>query len=190
MPRKSTMPEVTDRLTQLTYPLTAFCGPEVASSLQLLEPAQLPDPYRRLLVHENDMTGTLERYHGQPMVLRVIEKIVTPLEILRQVELIGRQDETVAEFGAIRIHLGCFEEEPKRLVLEGLRPLGGILTGFSIAFASRPGMFFRIKPDDTIQGSLGAPCGGWLYGRCNQLFTPAGASIADAVEILPPDLSS
>jgi hypothetical protein len=136
------------------------------------------------------MTGTLERYHGQPMVLRVIKKMVTPLEVLRQVELIGRRDETVAEFGAIRIHLGCFEEEPRRLVLESQRPLGGILTGFSIPFASRPGMFFRIKPDHTIQKSLGAPSNGWLYGRCNQLFTPAGASIADAVEILPPDLAS
>jgi hypothetical protein len=184
------MPDVSDRITQLLYPLAAFCGPEVVSRLEILDPAQLPEPYRRLLAHENDMTGTLERYHGQPMVLRVAEKIVTADAVMRQVELIGQHDETVAEFGAIRIHLDCFADEPKRLVIEGHRPLGGILTGFSIAFVSRPGAFFRIKPDHTIKTSLRAPLDGWLYGRCNQLFTPAGASIADAVEILPAALAS
>ncbi len=183
------MPDVTDKLTQLLYPLVAFCGPDVATGLEVLDPAQLPEPYRRLLVHENDMTGTLERYQGQAMVLRVAEKIVTPREVMRQVELVGEQDQTVAEFGAIRIHLDCFDEEPRRLVLEGRRPLGGILTSFSIGFVSRPGIFFRIRPHRTIQTSLGPARDGWLYGRCNQLFTSAGASIADAVEILPPDLS-
>ncbi len=188
MPDESTLPEVTDRIAQLLYPLAAFCGAGVSSGLETVQTQELPEPYRRLLVHENDMTGTLERYHGQPMVLRVIRKRVTPREILRQVELIGQKDETVAEFGAIRIHLDCFEEEAKRLVIEGRRPLGGILTDFGIEFVSRPGIYIRIQPNATIERSLGTPRDGWFYGRCNQLFTPAGASIADAVEILPPDL--
>ena len=33
---------------------------------------QLPDPHRSLLVHQNDMTSTLENFHGDRIHLHVV----------------------------------------------------------------------------------------------------------------------
>jgi len=163
---------------------------DIAEFLDILEPHQLPEPYQRLLVHRNDMTGTLERYHGQPMALRVLKKRVTADEVARQVELVGQDDGRTAEFGAIRVNLDCFEGEARNQILECRRPLGGILTEFSIEFTSRPSVYFCVRPDAGFRHSLRIPGAGRLYGRCNQLLTADGAVIADVVEILPPDLPS
>ena len=34
---------------------------------ELIDPSQIPEPFRRLLVHKSDMTSTLEKYHGEPL---------------------------------------------------------------------------------------------------------------------------
>ena len=41
---------------------------------QMLEGSQIPQPYQALLVHDNDMTPTLEAYWRSSLSLRVLEK--------------------------------------------------------------------------------------------------------------------
>ena len=35
---------------------------------------QLPEPYKTLLVHETDMTSTLEKYHDQKLRLQILRR--------------------------------------------------------------------------------------------------------------------
>ena len=51
-------------------------APEVIRDIEPIEPTEIPEPYRSLLVHEKDMTGTLAGYWGLPISLR-------PLTVLR-----------------------------------------------------------------------------------------------------------
>lgn len=181
-------PSAEERISEIARPLTAFCGDDAARALVFLRPTDLPQPYRMLLVHESDMTGTLERYSGQEMTLHPIESIVDGEKLVRHVELRGKADGTPAEFGAIEIHLDQFAADPRADILKGETPLGAILRKAGMAFISRPVAYFRIKPGDAIRHSFGVPQDGWLYGRCNQLLALSGRTIADVVEILPPDL--
>lgn len=180
--------DVAERISVVARPLLAFCGDEAAKALEFLVPDQIPGPYRSLLVHESDMTGTLERYCGQAMLLHTIERVVTPDRVVRHVELRGAEDDQPAEFGAIEISLDQFEAGPREEILEGVIPLGTILKKAEMDFISRPVAYFRIQPGAAVRHSFGVPTDGWLYGRCNQLLAPNGQSIAEVVEILPPDL--
>jgi chorismate-pyruvate lyase len=90
------------------------------------------------------------------------------------------------EFGATRVHLERFPEPWRSLVLEGQRPLGGILNAWGIAYRSRPSAFFRTDADERIRGALGLSGPATLYGRRNTLSDPEGHPLADILEILPP----
>ena len=76
-----------------------------APSFALLEGSHVPEPYRRLLVHERDMTSTLEAFIGQPLSLKVLETRNDGTCLAREVVLMGDRDGIPAEFGAIRIFL-------------------------------------------------------------------------------------
>ncbi len=179
---------VAERMSVVARPLLAFCGEDAAKALEFLLPSQIPEPYHGLLVHESDMTGTLERYCGQAMFLHTIERVITPDRIVRHVELRGAEDKQAAEFGAIEISLDQFETEPREEILVGELPLGTILKKAKMEFISRPIAYFRIKPGASVRHSFGVPADGWLYGRCNKLLALSGRTIADVVEILPPNL--
>src|SRR5687767_9919472 len=68
----------------------------------------IPAPYQELLVHEGDMTPTLERFHGATIHLRVLKRELHGDFYFRQVLLITDDTNKVVEFGAIKIFLGQF----------------------------------------------------------------------------------
>jgi hypothetical protein len=177
---------VQDRL-KLFSPLTELWAKHVAPGAESIAPAALPEPQRSLLVHEEDMTRRLERHHGQKMTLRVLSKQVKAGSLIREVELRGERDGLLAELGAIRINLECFEDEPKQLILECKRPLGGILADYNIPFLSRPQAYFRLEPTAAVRAAVDTASESWLYGRCNRLSAADGRVIADVIEILPPN---
>jgi hypothetical protein len=177
-----------ERMNVVARPLLAFCGEDSAKALEFLLPGQLSEPYRSLLVHESDMTGALERYWGEPMLLHTIERVITPDRVVRHVELRASENQQAAEFGAIEIRLDQFEAGPREEILACELPLGTILKKAEMDFVSRPVAYFRIQPGAAVRHSFGVPEDGWLFGRCNQLLALNGCTIADVVEILPPDL--
>ena len=173
--------------SDILYPLSAFAG-EAGRGInraQILEGEELPEPYRALLVHDRDMTGTLETYHDQLVSLHVIMKRIDGDHMLRQVTLVGTADGQPKEFGAIRIDLSCFEEDARRVVASCAMPLGRVLREYGVAYVSNPSAFLRISPDERLCEALNVKAGP-LYGRKNELTTPDGRSIAHIIEILPP----
>src|SRR2546428_13433404 len=70
-----------------------------------IESGHIPEPYRSLLVHKDDMTPTLEAAYGQRIHLRLVNRKVEGDVMLRQVVLVLDGDERPVEFGAIRIQL-------------------------------------------------------------------------------------
>ncbi len=146
----------------------------------------LPEPYRSLLVHRQDMTSTLERFHGEMMCLRVLEKRLEGSVLHRRVVLAGVDSDKPVEFGAIRIHLENLDSQACSEVLDGTRPLGAILAKYSVPYLSRPSTFLRLPCQSSICQALDADLGTLLYGRHNILSRESGATLAEVVEILPP----
>jgi hypothetical protein len=153
---------------------------------ELVEPGEIPEPYRRLLVHRNDMTPTLEAYGGERIGLRVLHRIVNEATLCRHVVLEGARSKRPLEYGAIRISLPTLSEEARRRVIECRVPLGSILHTCGIAHRSCPGGFFKVQSTPAMIRALKLDGPRWLYGRCNCLSNEAGPVIAEVVEILPP----
>ena len=146
----------------------------------------MPEPYRSLLVHNRDMTPTLERAHDRRIRLRVLRSAVAGDVLSRQVVLVAEGSEVPVAFGASKIHLEHFPEDAKPLVLEGKQPLGAILRSQGIEHAGRPELFLEVTADALIYNTLGLAEPARLYGRRNMLVDAAGRTLAQVVEILPP----
>jgi len=174
--------------SELLQPLREIYGGEGFSlpRLEILDGADIPEPYRGLLVHDRDMTRTLEAHHGDSIRLRTAASSLKEGVYRRRVALELERSGRPVEFGATRVHLERFPEPWRGLILAGERPLGGILNAWGIAYRSRPSAFFRTEGDERIRAALGLRVPVPLYGRRNTLSAPDGHPLADILEILPP----
>lgn len=154
--------------------------------LQELKVAQLPQPYRNLLVHSSDMTSTLAGYYGQKPRLRVLSRESQKDSYKREVVLWVSKEERPVEYGIIRIHLDRLPPGGRRLVLQEERPLGDILNGEGIPYLSWPQAFFRLRADPHTGTALGLHRPSLLYGRRNVLLDGSRRLIAEVIEVLAP----
>jgi chorismate-pyruvate lyase len=193
MPERSTVAKpATARATSIAHALVQPLDQFYARSgltLPPLEPVDgeaVPEPYKTLLVHQSDMTSTLENYHHQAIHLRVLGRERRGDEYFREVVLQLDNTQKPVEFGAIQIHLDRFPARARRLILDELWPLGHILKECGVAFTSQPQAFLRIASDPLISGVLGITGVRVLYGRRNTLSDATRRPLAEIVEILPP----
>ena len=150
-----------------------------------IDGADMPEPYRGLLVHDNDMTSTLEAAYGQRIHLHVIKCRVRDDVLTRHVVLVLEDDRTAVELGAIKIYLEHFPDRARPPILEGHQPLGTIMRTLNIDHQSHPAAYFRITADSLMTKELFVEGRAPLYGRRNVMANPAGATLAEIAEILP-----
>jgi chorismate-pyruvate lyase len=146
----------------------------------------VPEPYRTLLVHEGDMTPTLEKFHKFAIHLRVIRREQRGNFYYRQVLLVTDGGEKPVEYGAIKIALGLFPAAARNDILSERIPLGTILAKYKIAHLSKPKAYLRVRSDDFINKAFELQKSHTLYGRRNTLSTLDRRSLAEIVEIVPP----
>jgi len=158
-----------------------------APVLEMIDGSTMPDPYRRLLVHDGDMTPALEQFHGGSIHLQVLRSKRLHDKYSRDVVLRMDGSNKPIEFGAIEINLDAVCAGARDAILEGRKPLGGILRDFSIQHLSRPKAYFRVTADAVICRTLEiSNPAERLFGRRNTLSIPGGMVLAEIVEILPP----
>ena len=158
---------------------------QVERELQLIEADGLPQPQRRLLDHDKDMTGTLAAHFGQELDLEALELLPGPEQLSRRVRLLTRQGRRIVEFGTIRIHLGPFAEHARAQILSAELPLGRILQAHGMTFRSSPRAFLRLGQPGPLRTSFEIQHAKELYGRYNHLHDSSGRLLAEAVEFLP-----
>ena len=149
----------------------------------------VPEPYKTLLVHQNDMTPTLETFHRDAIHLQVLGRRRKGDEYFREVILRLDGTEQPVEFGAIKINLALFPAAAREQILKEHLPLGHILAECKIPHTSRPSGFLRFASDKLINEVLNLAGAQVLYGRRNTLFDPQLRPLAEIVEILPPAIA-
>jgi chorismate-pyruvate lyase len=174
---------------RLLYPLDEFYARSGLAPVQVsqVEAEEVPEPYRSLLVHLNDMTPTLEAYHGEQIHLRVVARRQEGEVYSREVVLTLNGTGRPVEFGAIVIYLERFAPAAREAILEGWQPLGTIMRLHDVRHRSAPRAFVRVIADATIQEAFGLAEATSLYGRRNVLLDPEENVLAEILEILPPD---
>jgi chorismate-pyruvate lyase len=182
------MPELIDTTLDLLYPLTEFyeeAGLALPSATRI-NGREMPEPYRHLLVHDRDMTPTLEAAYDRKMNLRVLKYSLDEEVFSRQILLIPEGAESPVVFGAIKIYLDEFPTAARELVLERRLPLGTILESQAIKHFSKPDAFFEVEADASMCQVLNITGPARLYGRRNVLGNATGRKLAQVLEILPP----
>ncbi|MEO7298061.1 MAG: hypothetical protein ABI042_05735 [Verrucomicrobiota bacterium] len=171
-----------------TYPLDEFYRErgEVLPVIGRVNPNEIPEPYKSLLVHDGDMTSRLESFHGAEIHIELLARHTHENEYFREVVLTLNGEKKPVEFGAIKIILDLFPHDAQKEILKEHRPLGHILKQFNIAHSSRPKSFLTLSSDDFINRALKLTGAHSLYGRRNTLVDPWDRPLAEIVEILPP----
>jgi chorismate-pyruvate lyase len=187
------MPEKTETLPaksvefSVVHPLDDFYAAAGQSlpPFDEIEGEAVPEPYRTLLVHKNDMTPTLEKYHGFGVHLDVLGRRSKGDAYFREVILRLDGTNQPVEFGAIKINLDRFTAGARKEILAECLPLGHILNEFKIPHTSRPRAYLRLATDKLISRVLEMNGAHVLYGRRNTLYDPQQRPLAEIVEILP-----
>ncbi len=170
------------------YPLDEFYAQsgKPLPAIGRVKSDEMPEPYRSLLVHESDMTPTLEKHHGGEIHIRVLSRHNFENEYFRKVVLLLNGSEKPVEYGAIKIVLDLFPHDAQQEILKEHRPLGTILRDYKIPHGSRPSSYLTVAADEEIGAALKLTGTPTLYGRRNTLVDPWDRPLAEIVEILPP----
>lgn len=185
------MPDSTSSTTGAAVPFVFPLDEFYARSGLVLPPItrisgeQVPEPYRSLLVHENDMTPTLEKHHGGRIHLEILNREQRSDFYFREVILRLDENESPVEFGANKVSLLLFPPKARQLILEERLPLGSILKLCQIGHTTRPKAFFKVTADELIGRVLGVPAGSELFGRRATIADPQRRPLSEIVEILP-----
>ena len=171
-----------------TYPLSDFYARAKLPlpRIEMIPGDAVPEPYRALLVHHNDMTPTLEGFHKSQIHLEILSRERRGGFYFREVVLRLNHDEKPVEFGAIKIFLGLFPEEAQELILLEQVPLGTILKDCGVAHRNEARAFLRLESDEVINQAFELTQTTTLYGRKAVISDPQGKALSEIVEILPP----
>jgi chorismate-pyruvate lyase len=146
---------------------------------------EVPEPYRTLLVHLNDMTPTLERFHHASIHLEILSREQRGEFYLREVVLRLNGSNRPVEFGANKISLLLYPPRARQMILEERIPLGTVLKECAIEHSTKAKAYFRVVSDELISRVLGVPLGATLFGRKATIFDPQQRPLSEIVEILP-----
>jgi chorismate-pyruvate lyase len=153
---------------------------------ELLSGNEVPEPWKKLLVHDDDMTPTLEAHHAGEIHIEVLGRERRGDAYFREVILRLDRDNRPVEFGANRIALERLPAVVRRLVLQEQLPFGHILKAHEVPHVGHPTAFFRVETDPLMNRAFGLTGNHLLYGRRNTLRDLQGKPLSEVVEILPP----
>ena len=172
--------------SNLLYPLERFYIDTSLPHVEHCYPDTMPQSYKNLLVHTNDMTSTLANFHHEGISLQVLDLQNSAGALYRKVLLIGDDSARPVEFGAIKINLDSFAPEPRKEIGDGKRPLGSIFQKYNIDHHCDPFSFISVLSDSIINAALKLEESQILFGRRNKITDSSHNTLAEVVEILPP----
>jgi hypothetical protein len=153
-------------------------------AMKIVAPYEIPMPYRSLLVHEDDMTITLERHFGGRVILRALSTFTSGAWYFRRVLLVQEYTGRPVEMGAIRMKLDGFGARLKKQILKNEVPLGRILRDSGFKYVSHAMAFLAITPNPEMMGVFWMREPKTLYGRRTEIMRN-DTKIGDIVEVLP-----
>lgn len=125
----------------------------------------VPEPYRRLLVHEHHMTVTVEAHHGCHVALRILDRKRADNWYARKILLVLEGTNRVVQFGIMRFNFDYCSDEVRDEILRGITPLGRILIEHDVLRRIEPTAFLRIVPNQAMMDWFGLDQPRPTYGR-------------------------
>lgn len=151
----------------------------------IVQPDQIPFPQDHLLVHHHHMTEVLQKHHGSPVDVHVLEEIQDGEVYTRKITLTPKgQPQKVVEWGIARLDLRYLAEPVKAEILAKELPLGAVLIKHNVLRRVKPRWFIKFPeggPTLNLFGKLPHP--GPVYGRLGTIYCDGEPAI-EVLEIV------
>jgi hypothetical protein len=149
-----------------------FTDGEFAPQGAVVQPDEIPFPQDQLLVHHDHMTVVLERHHGAPVRVHVLDEHLDGDIYTRKISLTptGR-DGKVVEWGVVRLDFRYMAPDVRDEILRKQLPLGAILIKHDVLRRIKPRWFLRFPPGGPVLGLFGdAQTSSPAYGRVGTIY--------------------
>jgi hypothetical protein len=171
----SDLPVAEAALRELCMPFLADPAafrPEVV----VVQPDEIPYPQDQLLVHHEHMTEVLQRHHGSPVEVTVLEEHGGdagggPL-YTRKISLAPRNaPDKVVEWGIVRLDFRYMAAEVRDEILAKQLPLGAVLIKHDVLRRIKPRWFIRCPATGPLLRLFGRPSTpDDVYGRIGTIY--------------------
>ena len=115
-----------------------FAHGSFAPDCTTVQPEDIPFPEDDLLVHHDHMTIVLQRHHGSPVKVRVLEEHLDGDLYIRKICLTPTGSDKVVEWGIVRLNFRYMPEAVKQEILGKQMPLGAILVKHDVHRRIKP----------------------------------------------------
>jgi len=159
--------------------------PPLIDRAEHIPAAVVPQPYAEMLVHDQHMTVTMERYHASPVDVRVIYRREDGPIYCREILLLKQGTEQVVQFGIVRFDFQYVTEAVRDEILAGETPLGRVLINHNVLRHIDLGALLRITAGPRLAGYFGVDRETVTYGRLATIFCNQQPAV-DLLEISAP----
>jgi hypothetical protein len=169
-----------------------FAPPGFIPDCQVIRPDAVGAPADTLLVHHQHMTLVLERHHGKPVDVHVLQERLEGETYTRKISLTLRGTTRVVEWGIARMNFHDLTPSIRAEILARQTPLGAILIRHRVHRRINPRYFLRFPARSRVIELFGAGYNaGAVYGRLGTIYCdgePAVELLEIVVDTEPKDI--
>ena len=147
--------------------------------------ALVPEPYKRLLVHEEHMTVTMEGHHRTHVDVKILARVQEGHIYSRKSILLKSGTDEVVQLGIVRFDLDYVTDAVRKEILAGEIPLGRILINHNVLRHIDLGAVLRITAGAELARVFRIEPGTATYGRLATIFCNRQPAV-DLLEISVP----
>jgi len=171
---------------QLLDLLALFPPNDYLRAYEYVAAEDVPEPYRKLLVHEHHMTVTVEAHHGSLVDVRILERRHEGDVYARKILLALQTTGQIVQFGLVRIRFEYCSTEVRDAIVAGNTPLGRVLIEHNVLRRIEPTAYLRIVPGPAMVQWFGLARPQPTYGRL-ALIHCDGQPAVELLEIVRPE---
>ena len=123
-----------------------YSSPDVLDQFEKVSPDEMPEPYRRLLVHRHHMTVAMEECHHGHVDVRVLQAKQDASHYFRQSLLSRQSDGRVVQLGIVRINFDYLDPVIRQEIVAEHTPLGRILIRHNVLREIELVALWRVTP--------------------------------------------
>jgi chorismate-pyruvate lyase len=144
-----------------------------------------PEPYRQLLAHHEHMTVSVEKFHGSPVDVEVLDARRDGDFYSRKILLHRQSDGRIVLFGIPRLSLRLLDDDVKREILGQHTPLGRVLIEHNVMREVQLASLYRIEPGPALCRLFQLQHPVTTYGRTAFIYLDGYLAI-ELLEIVAP----
>ncbi len=143
---------------------------DALGTFESAQASDLPDDARALLAHNNHMTVTLEAFHNSLVDVEILAEREDDASYAREVLLRRQSDQSIVQFGIMRIWLADLTATAERDLRQRKLPLGRVLIHHGVLREVELMNLWRIHPAEHVDKHLGRSDTREVFGRTAQIL--------------------